>query len=90
MLLEYRMRSVKSPLGLVFSNSEGNPVDPDNFVKRRFLPAVKGAGVGKVRFHDLRHNFGSLKIEQGENLKSSKFKWAIRTLESPWRFMATC
>ena len=44
-------------------------MDPDNFVKQRFLPAVQEAGLGKVRFHDLRHTFESLKIQQGENLK---------------------
>ena len=44
-------------------------MDPDNLVKRQFLPAVKAAKIGKLRFHDCRHTFGSLKIEQGENLK---------------------
>lgn len=68
-LLEYRLRSVKSELGLVFASSGGNPIEPDNFVKRRFQSAVAAAGLGKVRFHDLRHTFGSLKIEQGESLK---------------------
>ena len=68
-LLEHRMACGNPEKGLVFVNSEGNPVDPDNFVKRRFLPAVKAAGIGKVRFHDLRHTFGSLKLEQGENIK---------------------
>ncbi len=38
-------------------------------MKRRFLPAVKAAGIGKLRFHDCRHTFGSLKIEQGEKIK---------------------
>ena len=58
-----------NPLNLVFTNSTGNPVEPDNFYKRRFLPAVKAANIGSLRLHDLRHTFGSLKIEQGENLK---------------------
>ena len=68
-LLEHKLKAIKSELGLVFANSKGNPVDPDNFVKRRFQPAVKAAGLGKLRFHDLRHTFGSMKIEQGENIK---------------------
>ncbi len=58
-----------NPFSLVFTNSKGKPVEPDNFYKRRFLPAVKAAGIGVLRFHDLRHTFGSFKIEQGENLK---------------------
>ena len=55
--------------GLVFTNSKGKPIEPDNFYKRRFLPTVKAADIGHLRLHDLRHTFGSLKIEQGENLK---------------------
>jgi integrase len=36
---------------------------------RYFEPALKKAGTGKVRFHDLRHTYASLLIEQGENIK---------------------
>ncbi len=53
----------------MFCSSEGKPIDPENFIKRQFQPAVKAAGIGKLRFHDLRHTFGSIKIEQGENPK---------------------
>ena len=35
---------------------------------RLFKPAVKAADIGKVKIHDLRHTFGSWKIEQGENV----------------------
>lgn len=38
-------------------------------VKRHFLTALKKAGLPKIRFHDLRHAYGSLLIEQGENVK---------------------
>jgi integrase len=68
-LLEHKIGSLSNPLGLVFVNSEGNPIEETNFVKRMFSPAVTAAGLGKVRFHDLRHTFGSLKIKQGENVK---------------------
>ena len=64
--------------GLVFGSAAGAPMEPDTFVKRNFgrilekseakraeinLPAI-----GKVRWHDFRHTFGSLKIDQGEDL----------------------
>ncbi len=68
-LRQHRLQSIKSSLDLVFCNSESNPLDPENLVKRQFLPAVKAAKIGSLRFHECRHTFGSLKIEQGENLK---------------------
>ncbi len=53
----------------VFRNSEGKPLDPDSLVKRQFLPALKRAGVKRVRFHDLRHTNVALRLEQGQNIK---------------------
>jgi integrase len=55
--------------GFVFCNSEGKPLDPDSLVKRQFLPALKRAGVKRVRFHDLRHLNVALRLEQGQNIK---------------------
>jgi integrase len=64
--------------GLVFCTSKRTPLNPDNVVKRNFARALKRAeakrveeglpAIGKVRWHDLRHTFGSLKIDQGEDL----------------------
>ena len=38
-------------------------------MNRYFYPALKNAGIKKIRFHDLRHTFASLLIKQGENIK---------------------
>jgi integrase len=38
-------------------------------LRRHFFPALKKAGVDRIRFHDLRHTYASLLIEQGENIK---------------------
>ncbi len=38
-------------------------------VNRYFHPALDKAKVERIRFHDLRHTFASLLIEQGENKK---------------------
>jgi len=38
-------------------------------VNRYFRPALKKAKIGQIRFHDLRHTYASLLIEQGENIK---------------------
>ncbi len=62
-----RMKTVE-PTGLVFTAFDGRPLDPNNFQKKQFKNAVKTAGLGSVRFHDLRHTFGALKIEQGDNV----------------------
>lgn len=54
---------------VVFPNEKGHPIDCLNMVKRFFYPALKAAECPKIRFHDLRHTYASLLIEQGENIK---------------------
>jgi integrase len=56
------------PAGLVFAAEDGRPQNPALFYSHAFRYAVIAAGIGKVRFHDCRHTFGSLKLEQGENI----------------------
>ena len=38
-------------------------------VNRVYLPALKAAGIARIKFHALRHTTASLMIEQGENIK---------------------
>jgi integrase len=52
----------------VFPSPEGSVLDPDNLVKRYFLPAIEHAGLRRIRFHDLRHTFGSLLIQGGASV----------------------
>ena len=40
-----------------------------NRVNRYFHPALKDAKLPIIRFHDLRHTYASLLIEEGENIK---------------------
>ena len=54
---------------LVFPNSMGNPIDQSMLLRKHFFPALKKAEIGRIRFHDLRHTYASLLIEQGENIK---------------------
>ncbi|MDH3973505.1 MAG: site-specific integrase [Deltaproteobacteria bacterium] len=54
---------------LVFCTSKGTPFDPDSIVKREYLPALRRAGLRKIRFHDLRHSNVALRIEEGQNIK---------------------
>lgn len=45
----------------------GGISDPDN-IRKVFYGLLKAAGLRRIRFHDLRHTFASLLIQQGESL----------------------
>ncbi len=68
-LEEHEILSFVNDHDLVFCNQKESPVDPDNFVSREFMPALALAGLREIRFHDLRHTFSILLIDQGENIK---------------------
>jgi len=48
---------------LIFHSKAGTVLDPNNLVHYHFLPCLEHAGLRRVRFHDLRHTFGSLLIQ---------------------------
>lgn len=79
-LQEYYMQS-SNKTGLIFRTSTGGPIDPHNFYERAFKPAIERAAQADsllpvnqrsefkdVTIHTLRHTFGSVKLEHGENL----------------------
>ena len=68
-LEQHRLLGKKSELGLIFSNKNGLPLNPENLIKREFHSALDRAGLRRIRFHDLRHSYASLLISQGENIK---------------------
>lgn len=68
-LRRWKLACPPNDLDLVFPNDEGKPIDNNNLVRRNFEPALRRAGLRKIRFHDLRHGFASLLIEQGEHPK---------------------
>ena len=52
----------------VFSNQAGQFLDEQNLRQRQFFPLLKAAEVRRVRFHDLRHTYASLMLQQGESI----------------------
>jgi len=53
---------------LVFSDIDGRPIDPSTLT-HNFARIVRRAGLGRVRFHDLRHTFASLALLRGAKPK---------------------
>ena len=68
-LKRWRLACPPNELDLMFPNGAGGPLNHNNVVSRHFNPALKRAKLGHVRFHDLRHTYAILLIEQGENIK---------------------
>jgi len=56
--------------GLVFATAEGKPVEPRNLL-RKHKAILKKAGLrSEIRIHDIRHTFGTLLAQAGENPKN--------------------
>jgi integrase len=47
---------------LVFVSPTGEHIE-DSALRRRFYAALKAAGLKHIRFHDLRHSFGTLAVQ---------------------------
>jgi integrase len=52
--------------GLVFPSRVGTPMNAKNLIARSFKPLLKRAGLPDIRFHDLRHTFATLMLQNGE------------------------
>lgn len=53
---------------LVFPSRKGTPFCGDNFRRRVFKKLLEKADLPAIRFHDIRHTFASLLLQQGESL----------------------
>ena len=66
----------------VFCNEVGGILDPDNLRKRIFRSLLTLSGLRRTRFHDLRHTFASLLLQQGESLVYGRNRWDIPQFKS--------
>ena len=51
----------------VFASGEGTPLDIHNVSKREFPKCLEKAGLRRIRFHEARHTFASLLLQNGES-----------------------
>ena len=65
----WKLASPPNDAELVFANAAGEPMNYSNMVKRYYRKGLRTAGIPQIRFHDLRHSYASLLLQQGENIK---------------------
>ena len=67
----------------VFPSPTGGPMSPDS-VLHMLHRVLKRAGLPKVRFHDLRHTFATLALQNGVDVKTVSGMLATSPPASPW------
>ncbi len=64
-LRNWKLACPKGPMNLVNPNRDGGPMNHFNFRSRIFRPALRRAGLRRVRVHDLRHSCASAWLAAG-------------------------
>ena len=69
--LEERVKagSLWQESGLVFTTTVCTPIDASNLPRYHLYPLLERAGLPRVRFHDLRHTFATIMLQNGEHPK---------------------
>lgn len=63
-----KYRNIYQDQGLVFTREDGTFADARGVI-RKFQKILDEAGVKRCRFHDLRHTFASILLNNGESMK---------------------
>lgn len=58
-------RAGRCPGGMLITGPNGAPIHGPNFERRQWTTAVRHAGIGHARVHDLRHSYASHLLQQG-------------------------
>ncbi|MEN6314409.1 MAG: site-specific integrase [Clostridiaceae bacterium] len=67
--------------GLIFTNELGNLLQPRNFL-RNFKGTLKASGIDPIRFHDMRHTFALLSLQQGVDIKTLQSDLGHESIET--------
>ena len=67
----------------VFPSSTGGPMSPDS-VLHMLQRVLKRAGLPRIRFHDLRHTFATLALQNGVDIKTVSGMLGIFRQASRW------
>jgi integrase len=65
MLKRWKLACPKADHDLVCPSKTGKPMQASALLQQGFQPALRRAGIRKVRFHDLRHSFASNLLAAG-------------------------
>lgn len=71
---------------LVFAGLVGGHLD-SNHVRSVFHKALADAGLRRLRFHDLRHTFGTLAVEQAESILELKEWMGHADVQTTMRYL---
>ena len=82
-LLGYEDTEIKKMLseGLIFTNELGNMLQPRNLL-RNFKGALRISGIESIRFHDMRHTFALLSLQQGVDIKTLQSDLGHESIET--------
>ncbi len=65
---ETLLRGWKEPPEWLFYNQAGNMIDINVFRRRVFNKALEKGKLRRIRLHDLRHTYATLRIQAGHNI----------------------
>lgn len=74
--------------GLVFCDTRGGPLRQSNFSRRALAPALKAAGLPRIRPYDLRHTSATLLLMKGVNVKAVSERLGHESIELTLRCYA--